>query len=89
MSEKCEICVNFKKPKPKPIVSLPLASKLNETVSIDLKFWKGIYFLVIVDIATRFCVACVIKDKKPSIIVQMFLRSWVSIFGAPNKVFDG
>ena len=86
MSEKCEICVKFKKPPPKPIVSIPLASKLNETVSMDLKFWKGIYFLVIVDIATRFCVACVIRDKKPSTIIKMFLRSWVSIFGAPNKV---
>ena len=54
VSEKCEICVKFKKPPPKPTVSIQLASRLNETVSMDLKFWKGIYFLVIIDIALDF-----------------------------------
>ena len=79
VSEKCEICVKFMKPPPKRIVIIPLTSKLNGTVSMDFKFWKGIYFLVIVDIATRFCVACVIKDRTPSTYYQNVLEI-VSIY---------
>ena len=60
ISENCNICCKLKKPTPRPIVSIPLAYKFNETISVDLKVCKvNLYFLVIVDIATRYCGAIV------------------------------
>ena len=75
VSETCEICARFKKPPPRPVVSVPLASKFNEAVSMDLKVWGTSYFLVIVDIATRFCVAELIRNKQPKTILNSFLLS--------------
>ena len=89
ISDKCEICVKFKKPPPRPVVSIPLATKFNETVSMDLVVWKqNLYFLVIVDVATRFCMSCVIRDKKPSTVIKSFLKCWISMFGPPHKILS-
>ena len=48
MLASCITCFRFKKPSLKPVVSLPMASKFNESVSIDLKSWDKIYFLVMI-----------------------------------------
>ena len=37
VAENCGICKRFKKAPPKPIVSVPLATQLNESVALDLK----------------------------------------------------
>ena len=57
VSSECETCLKFSKAAPRPVVSLPMASKFNETVSMDLKFYDGKIFLVLVDLATRYCAA--------------------------------
>ena len=41
VSKKCVTCCKFGKTVPRPIVSLPMASKFNETISMDLKSYKG------------------------------------------------
>ena len=85
VTKNCEICVRYKKAPPRPIVSLPMASYFKETVSMDLKSFGNVYFLVIVDMATRFCRATVIKDKRASTIAKGVITSWISIFGAMKK----
>jgi len=80
--------VRLKKPSPRPIVSLPLASRFNDAVSMDLKFWGSKFFLVIVDIATRYCTSIVIDNKKPSTIIRGIFLSWVVIFGTPKKILS-
>ena len=39
----------FKKPKPRPIALLPIASSFNETIAMDSKSYNGVYFLALVD----------------------------------------
>ena len=86
VTEACETCMKYKKQRPRPVVAMSMASVFNETVAMDLKVFKqGLYFLVIVDIATRFCRATVISDKKPETIVKGLFTSWISLFGAPKK----
>ena len=66
ISENCVVCKKFKKPVPRPLVSLYIAFKFNEAISKDLKVWhQNLYYFVIVDIATIFCVVKVIHDKNP------------------------
>ena len=64
ISENCQVCKKYKKTPPRPCVSLPLATEFNEVVALDLKEWKpGIYFLHMIDLATRFSLAGVIRRK--------------------------
>ena len=85
ITKKCVTCCKFRKPVPRPTVSLPMASKLNETIAMDLKAYGNVYFLVLVDMATRYCAATVIPNKLPATIIKGIFRIWISIFGTPNK----
>ena len=87
-SRSCQVCVRLKRPSPRPVVSIPLASKFNDAVAIDLKFWGNKYFLVLVDIATRYCTAVVIENKRPSTIIRGIFLSWIVMFGAPKKILS-
>ena len=88
LSEKCDICRRYKKSRPRPVVCFPLASEFNETVAMDLKVFKNnaIYFLHMIDHATRFSQAVVIRSKKAEVILKHFIMSWIAVFGSPQKV---
>ena len=88
VSVSCEICRRFKKPCPRPVVSVPLASRFNEMISMDLKIWGKIYFLVIVDVATRFCIATIISNKTSETVIKSVILSWVALFGPPKNILS-
>lgn len=88
VTSKCDICLRFKRAKPRPVVSLPLASSFNETVAMDLEFTEGHIFLVMVDLATRYCLAAIVKDKSADSIVKSFVTCWITIFGAPSQILS-
>ena len=88
ITKECDICIQFKKPRPRPVVTLPLASNFNETLSMDLKKWHGVHFLVMVDLASRFCTATVIPDKSAETVVTAIFRFWITIFGAPRSILS-
>ncbi len=87
VTSECDVCLKFKKTPPKPVVGLPLATEFNEVVAMDLKVWKpGVYFLHLIDVATRFSLAAVIKKKTPETIIDEILKLWIgSGFGPPRK----
>ena len=82
----CETCKKFKRPVPRPVVALPMASKFNEVIAMDLKVWDKYYFLVIVDLATRYCAATVLTNKLASSVISELFTSWISTFGGPKKI---
>lgn len=50
-----------------------MASIFNEVIAMELRAWGKQYFLVIVDLATRFCASTVISDKHaPTILRGIF-----------------
>ena len=85
VSDSCEICKQYKRPSPIPVVGLPMASKFNELVAMDLKFFQGKIILHIIDHLTRFSVAVILKSKEPKEIISAIMKSWISIFGPPSK----
>lgn len=87
VSRECTVCCKLKKAKPHPIVCIPMASKFNDVISMDLKVWSNCYFLVIVYLATRYCTAMVIKDKGANTIIKDLFLKWIVIFGTPGKIF--
>ena len=85
VNEKCNTCKKFAKPSPRPVVSTAMAQNFNDIVAIDLKAFDGKYFLVMVDLFTKYCSAAVIVDKKPSTIIENMFQYWIAIFGAPAR----
>lgn len=72
-----DICMKYKKKKPKPIAGLPLARTFNETVVMDLKEWNHqptVCFLDMIDHFTRYNVPCIIRSKKKEVIVEKILK---------------
>ena len=87
--ENCEVCIKYKKPKPRPIVGLPMGRCFNETIAMDLKEWsyhRKIWLLHIVDHATRYSSSCVIYNKRRETIIENVFKIWIGIFGAPGKI---
>ena len=71
----CEICLRYKKSRPRPIVGLSMAKSFNETVGMDLKQWSSnppVWFLHLVDHATGYSSSCVIYTKKKEEIVRNY-----------------
>ena len=90
VGNQCDTCKKYKKCRPRPVVAFPLATEFNETVSMDLKVYRNneIYFLHMIDHATRLSAASVIYSKKKGVVIDAFLKHWVSIFGTPRKVLS-
>ena len=86
VTEGCVVCLKHKKARPRPVVCMPIASKFNEAIAMDLKSWGKQYFLVIVDLATRYCTARIIEDKRSTTILRGLCLSWIVFFGAPGKI---
>ena len=75
VTESCEVCIKHKRPPPRPVVSVQMAEKFNEVISMDLKQVQQHLFLVIVDLATRYCVASVIANKSAKTVVGSLFRN--------------
>ena len=87
--ESCPTCIQFTKSKPRPKVSPPLATRFNQTLSLDLKVWPehDLIILYIVDDFTRFMQGHPIEDKKPETIVRVLLDEWIlKMFGCPESI---
>ncbi|CAG2191491.1 unnamed protein product [Mytilus edulis] len=88
ITEGCDVCKKYKKTPARPVVSLPLATEFNEVVAVDLKEWKpNTYFLHLIDIATRFSLATVIKRKTPDVIADKIMSLWIGSGMGPPKRF--
>ena len=86
VTKNCEICRRYKTSNLKPIVSLPLAKDFGDCVAMDIKFYGDkIMFHHMIDHATKFSVATVIKSKKKEDIVEEIFMNWIAIFGRPKK----
>ena len=88
ISNNCDVCIKYKNTPPRPIVSTNMARNFNEVVAMDLKEYKRgeIYFLHLIDMATRFSRSCIVKSKDPKVIVEKILEIWLGTgIGAPEK----
>ena len=84
--DKCNICQEYSKPSPRPVVGLPHASRFNETVAMALKFFDGKIILHLIDHLTRFSSAIVVKSKEAKDIIEGVMKCWIAIFGPPEKI---
>ena len=87
--DKCDICLKHKKPSPRPIVGFPHANDNNQRVAVDLHVLEqNLSYLHIMDEFSRFSAGCITKGKKSSKLVENFIKCWISIHGAPRRLFS-
>ena len=86
--EKCLTCTKFKRPKARPVVGLGLSRDFNDTVSMDIKYFKTIPWLHLIDHATRFSSACVVHNKKQETIIEHIFKHWIGVFGSPRSILS-
>ena len=83
----CENCKRFKKLTLRPVVVLPKAIEFNQTISADLHYLEpNTWYLHIINKFSRFGNAVIIRKKDDS--MNMFMKHWISIFGAQNYIFS-
>ena len=83
--EECDICKLYHKNKSRPVVGFNLARDFNEVVSMDLKFIESHGILHLIDNATKFSSAAVLKSKRKEEIVEKLFQHWIQIFGSPDN----
>ena len=88
VTKNCEVCIKYKRPAARPVVSAQMAEKFNKVIAMDLKQVRQHLVLVMVDLATRYCVASVIPNKFAKTVVGGIFRNWISLFGAPRKLLS-
>ena len=84
LDKSCEICMRYKRPSSRPVLGFSLAHDFNETVAMDLKQFRGVYILHMVDHATRYSAVALISTKQKEVIIDKILKHWIGIFGTPN-----
>ena len=84
----CDTCKRYMKAPPRSVVALPMATKFNEVVAIDLKTWKGGHILHMVDMWSRFSASTFIRKKCPQDVIDGIMKRWVSIFGVMQSVLS-
>ena len=53
---------------------------------MDLKeYSKNVWFLHLIDLATRHSAAAVIRSKDKDVIAKKLCQIWIAIFGSPHK----
>ena len=86
----CTTCEVFKKTPDRPVVAMPEANEFGELLVMDLKSWKKVYILHMIDAFSRFSVSVVIREKTPQMVAHHFLTKWVGAgYGLCKKMkFD-
>ena len=85
ISDSCDICKRFRKPPSRPVVGFPLASEFNQTVAMDIKYINSQPVLHMIDHASRFSTACLLRNKKTETVIQAVMQNWIQIFGQPQS----
>ena len=86
ITRNCEICKRHKKAPPRPVVSLPMASRFQETVAMDLKYYQGHTFLHLIDMCTHLSAAAFVPNKNKDTILKVIFCIWIAVYGSPGKI---
>ena len=86
IGKKCNLCKMYMKTPPRPIVGLPMASRFNEKIAMDLKQWKGRWILHIIDMWSRYTVSVFIQRKRSNDVINALMQRWVAVFGVMESI---
>lgn len=83
----CDVCKRFKKSPSKPVVAMPMATRFNQKVCMDLKQWRNQWILHLIDMWSRFSISVFINRKRPSDIIDKIMTCWIGAsFGVMEAI---
>lgn len=82
----CAICRKFVRATRRPQVKTNLATNFNETIQVDIFYFKGDSFLLIVDEATRYKGGGILASRELSAILKNLINNWLKFFGPPREL---
>ena len=85
VSSNCKTCQHYQKPPPRPVLGLLLATKFQECIAMDLKFYKKRILLHLVDHTTRLSSSTVIPSRDPEVVIKAIFKSWIQEHGSAEK----
>ena len=85
VSRHCQVCKKYKRTTPRPVVGMPIATRFNQTVAMEIKFYRGKPILHMIDALTRYTSSAFVKSKQAEVIVDTIFKHWISLFGTPGK----
>ena len=84
----CDLCKRYMKTPPRPAVALPMASRFNEKVAMDLKQLNGQWILHIIDMWSRYTVSVFIPRKRSSDVINALMERWIAVFGVMESIMS-
>ena len=88
ISRNCDVCKRYKHAPRRPVVGMPVATRFNQIIAMDIKFCKGKPVLHLIDVLTRFSASVVLNSKKSREIIDVIFNHWISIFGFPGTILS-
>ena len=83
-------CKLYKKTFTMTSVGLSKTMSFNDTVTMNPhQLGQRLWYLQVIDEFSRFSNATIIKSKDPNLVINMFLKHRISLFGSPKNVFRG
>jgi hypothetical protein len=62
------------------------ANVFNKAIQMDLFNWESIWYMLVLDEATRFKSCCTIEGQHIDQLLTALLHCWIYSFGPPGKV---
>ena len=84
IGEKCTAYLTYKKAPLKPVAGFSLSRDFNDVISMDLKEINGFKILHLINHATHYSAATIVKSKQKEEIVKAIFKKWITLFGHPN-----
>ena len=84
----CDLCKRYMKTPPRLAVALPMASRFNEKVAMDLKQLNGQWILHIIDMWSRYTVSVFIPRKRSSDVINALMERWIAVFGVMESIMS-
>lgn len=88
IEQKCDICRKFTRPPFHPVVGFSMAKDFDDVVALDLKEWSHksqMWFCHMIDLATRYSVCIIVRNKDSKTILDAIMSGWISKFGTPRQ----
>ena len=86
IGEKCTVSLKYKKAPLKPVIGFLPSRDFNDVISVDLEEINCFKILHLIDLATRYSAATIVKSKQKEEIVKAISTIWITLFGPPNDI---
>ena len=63
-----------------------MASRFQETVAMDLKYYQGHTFLHLIDMCTCLSAATFVPNKNKDTILKAIFHIWIAVYGSQDKI---